>query len=1189
MWTPRRIFMSLMSLLISAALYFGYARLLGSLDGLPPLPAEYGPEHVGPVDHPPTTPNSTDQRIERAFGKGCPELRYPIKLEMRQKGILFCSHRFEIIKEGPREGWVEMSPLSLATFSERKVPDGPEEINTVYCDVAYVKFDKPIRAMGDLNGRKMMAAELHADPEAMLSDPRKGRVRLLNNRRTYDPNDDIEMVTPGPVYYDAEPRPGQPNIYTFTVVQIFDYLNTNQPEPDRTLPREPTMSGVGLRVFLSREPKDKSGTKPPEPVAKTRGKKDPRQPVTGVDVVGLDHSVEMNIWSDSDSSFVAPGGSKAPNKKEVGPTKDEPPADKRLIHIQTEGPFRYDLNRELAHFEKPANPKPGLVEHVKVTRADKTGGQDLLDCEYLDVQFHRKKPADGKDKEKSDPPPPKKKEGQGEGDLEVKSIRAWGETVVMTSDAEKLNASGSELIHDAEERKTILKGSPSQQVWAVKDGNVLRGSEMHLYGDEKQISQAHILGVGSIGFGDLDPKTNQYQKQASWDDRLVYMRIEEKGQPPMDVFTFISKDGKRAMFKDTSSGALQQLEAQQLKVWVKPAEKDKDKKDKDKAAKKDPTKFDAKKGGDKEGAGRVQRLEATGLVRSQTPDLVIQHADHLDVWFQDIPKLLKPAKKDDAKRPDSKGPEPRVIDPKNLVKPKLPDIKAPPDVKGPIDPKAPLDPKVPPKKEEPKDKIPFVVIAKEIKTWVNRDPEGNTEIDKVHAEGDVEAHQAAADKEKQGNDVAGKTVDIQNYTEGYKMIVTGDPTNKEKQDYGVVRSDKMTVFGYHIMIDQRNDTGQVRGQGQMEILSTTDADGKKLDMPSKMHILWTHRMDFFGADKLIFYHGDVQAFQDASRCRCEWMQVLLDRPVYLDPERRDKAKPQKPEPKPGDPKRDKEDDDTAKIDTVMCFHLPKDEDVPKPKVVRPVTMVEETLEKGKVIKLQSVQGNDIVIVTTPLNDKKSRHEMTVTASNTDPGVVRLWQPGSKDADPGAERKKELPKKDARPKKKGELGADEEMKLTIVQFGEKMWSEDFRKRAKFWTNIRVVHLPADRPNLPVDVREGDIPQGAIYMEARDTLEVFSTVQREKDKDGNEVDVEYQEMIAIGSVKVSKKGEFFGDADRVTYSEMKGTLTFYGSEKNPATVNRIRGQGIQNQKSQGKTIVYYLKDKTVGGTSVSELKQ
>ncbi len=207
----------------------------------------------------------------------------------------------------------------------------------------------------------------------------------------------------------------------------------------------------------------------------------------------------MNIWTDADSSFIAPG-SKPPAKKGPIAKKDQRPVDKRLIQVRTQGPFRYDLNRELAHFEKPANQRPGLVEHVTVTRTDRTGGQDLLDCEYLDVQFHRNKAevaAKGADKRER-PGPRKKPSGSNDGDLEVKSIRAWGETVVMTSDSENLHATGSELIHDAETRMTVLKGSPNQQVIAVKEGNLLRGSEMHLYGDDKQISQAHILGTGPL-------------------------------------------------------------------------------------------------------------------------------------------------------------------------------------------------------------------------------------------------------------------------------------------------------------------------------------------------------------------------------------------------------------------------------------------------------------------------------------------------------------------------------------------------------------------------------------------------------------------------------------------------------------------------------------------------------------------
>jgi len=421
-------------------------------------------------------------------------------------------------------------------------------------------------------------------------------------------------------------------------------------------------------------------------------------------------------------------------------------------------------------------------------------------------------------------------------------------------------------------------------------------------------------------------------------------------------------------------------------------------------------------------------------------------------------------------------------------------------------------------------------------------------------------------------------VDIQNYPDGYRMVVIGDPSDKAKLKWGVVRSDSLTTFGFDITIDQRTDTSIVKGEGSMEILSTSDMEGKKLEKPSTMYIYWKHRMDFLGAEKLIYYHGSVQSYQEFSRMKCEWMQVLLDRPVYLDPDRREKAKQTK---KPGA----KEEDDNAKIDTVMCFHAPKDDDAPRPKMLQPVTAVEEVKEGNVLIKFQSIQAPELVMVNTPLDNKKTKKVVTATSTATTPGVVRIWQAGQKDTDGPQPKEKEKDgalKKSVPPKKKGELAPDEEMKLTIVQFGEKMKAEDFRKRAKFWTNVRVVHLAADSPTIAVDLREGEIPKGAVFMEARDTLEVFNTIQKEKDEAGKEVDKEYQEMIAIGNVRVRKQGEFFGDADEVKYSELKGTLTFYGTAKNPAVLNQVRGQGVPNKNHSGRIITYFLKTKTVQTT-------
>ncbi|MSR53839.1 MAG: hypothetical protein EXS09_11195 [Gemmataceae bacterium] len=1196
MWTPARILYSLAGLIVCASCYFAYALFLGRFDGLPPLPAAFA-EHAGtPSESQSSHVPETDRMLELAFGANCAELRFPIKMNMKQKGVLIAAHKFEIIKSGTREGWVELSPLSLASYAERKGKDELPEINAVYCDVAYLKFDKPIKVLGDFDGRKIVSCELHADPEARLADPRKGRVRLLNNRKTHSLDDDIEMVTPGPVYYEADPKPSQPNIFTFTEVQITDHLNTEFQEPDHTASRQPTMSGIGLRVFLTVEPKGKEAKKA-QPIAK-KDKKESSGGMGGVEVVGFDHSVEMNLWTDASASFVAPGGAPIAKKETEDSKKPKPVVDKRLLQVRTNGPFRYDLPKELAHFAKPAMPRPGLVEDVTVSRTGKTPGQDLLVCEYLDVQFHRKKAiVDTGETAKLPPKANAKKDKEaGEGDLEVKSIRAWGQMVVISSDADKLNATGSELFHDADAKMTILKGTAQQPLQAIKEGNLIVGTEMHMFGDGKGITQAHILGAGSIGMGEVDPKTGEYLKRAFWSDRLVFTREGEK-EKQLDVFTFHGKDGRRAMFRDLSGGEVQQIEAQQLKVWLKPAEKEPGGKQ-PLAKKKEPPK--PKKDGEKEDPSRSAkplRLEGTGDVRSQFPDLAIKHADYLNVWFKDVPKLMKEPK--EKPKPAATKVPPREVIGKEPIELKAPPAVEPkpegPLVKGPdVQPiekkadaprieapsaKGPDGKPLEKKKDEPRPKIPFVVVARSIETWVNRDPEGRNEIDHVHTVGDVEAHQDSAEKGKQGSDVAGQTVDIQNYPDGYRMVVIGDPSDKANKKWGVVRSDSLTTFGFDITIDQRTDTSIVKGEGSMEILSASDMEGKKLEKPSTMYIYWKHRMDFLGAEKLIYYHGSVQAYQELSRLKCEWMQVLLDRQVHLDPDRREKAKPVK---KAGA----KEADDNVKVDTVMCFHSPKDDDTPQPKMIQPVTAVEEEKENGVLIKFQSIRAPELVMINTPLDNKKSRKDVTATSTPTMPGEVRFWQAGLKDTDgpkPKEKPKDGDPKKAVPPKKKSELGADEEMKLTVVQFGEKMKAEDFRKRAKFWTNVRVVYLAAESPTVPVDLREGEIPKGAVFMEARDTLEVFSTPQMEMDAAGKEIEKPYQEMIAIGNVRVRKQGEFFGDADRVTYSELKGTLTFHGTDKNPAVLNQIRGQGIPNKNHSGRIITYFLKTKTVQTTA------
>src|SRR5688572_27040108 len=119
MWTPRRIFLGLFGLLTFAACYFGYGRLLGRYDGLPPLPPELKnvPGERPPIEHRRTPPMI--KRFEQAFGENCPELRWNIRTDSNEKGVLLATQKFVIEPSGPRKGWVKVFPLSMAVYGKQ--------------------------------------------------------------------------------------------------------------------------------------------------------------------------------------------------------------------------------------------------------------------------------------------------------------------------------------------------------------------------------------------------------------------------------------------------------------------------------------------------------------------------------------------------------------------------------------------------------------------------------------------------------------------------------------------------------------------------------------------------------------------------------------------------------------------------------------------------------------------------------------------------------------------------------------------------------------------------------------------------------------------------------------------------------------------------------------------------------------
>src|SRR5439155_105196 len=189
-----------------------------------------------------------------------------------------------------------------------------------------------------------------------------------------------------------------------------------------------------------------------------------------------------------------------------------------------------------------SGPGPNIVKVQRFHELEEK--DDRLECDHLEIQFQRKNPA----------PAQATRDDRAEG-LDIETIRATGKDVVLTSDAEVLDAHGMDFFHDKKTHLSILKGQP--RMWALKDGNEIEAPELQLL-DVKGAQQATALGEGHIRM--LDKKTGERPLEAHWTKKLVY-----------------GKDGPHDLLWLTGGpcfvghGHAQELQADQLKVWLEPS------------------------------------------------------------------------------------------------------------------------------------------------------------------------------------------------------------------------------------------------------------------------------------------------------------------------------------------------------------------------------------------------------------------------------------------------------------------------------------------------------------------------------------------------------------------------------------------------------------------------------------------
>jgi lipopolysaccharide export system protein LptA len=818
-WTPRRVLLLLLGVVLFGTAFGVYARLLGWIDGLPQLPTEFlAKREPGEIDLPPATTKLTDAKLRKAFPAPCSEVEWKINIELKARGIVFAANDYSIA-----DGRLTLRPFSLATFKDRGRDEYPE-INTVHSDVAVLEFDKPIKSLNDAKDHRLVGVTLVADEKAQTYDPRRGRVHFSNNRGTPSRDDDLELVTPGPVYFRELPEKtppleqAPPQIRTEAVVSLTD--RQSRPEPT-------TVTAQGMRVYLTNE-----RSAPASGGAKVKDKHAPA--VTGVRRVVLPRNVDMNLWMPPGSGFLESAKSK-PATQPTTQAAAGKPAEPTNVQIKTHGPFTYDImaDADRARFDRLPAAAGTLPDFVRVVRPQTRGPGsvvcDQLECDHLEIQFARR-PATAKDVPTALGKGPTKATGPGQG-ASVEWVHAWGagQSVVLTSDDERLEARGNDLFHDARTKRTTLTGVP--EMVAAKDTHEIHAPELVLYGaDSAEGQQAQARGPGYLRLNDKDRRG-----LAKWKQMLVYRkedlteRITLTGEASFDEMPHADRP---------QTAGVQSIRGDQIKLVLladPPADqKASATKSLQSAANAAPGELPRRK---------PKSLEVDGHVVARTAELNITDTDHLVMLFTEAPAAAAPA-------PQPAGPS-GAADAK-------PQAAPPPPAAKPTN--------GPPKK-------PIEVRAGKVQLLVQRQGDVN-QLDSVLCEGNVRVHQDPATPQDKPIDIIGRTLSLKHTREGNILDVLGT-----LQEEARVSFPELSLFGPRVHIDQIDNVADVEGIGGMTLESQTDFEGKKLERPAPLLITWKQAMHFDGL--LASFYGNVEATQNSTSLLCHTMRVRLTRPISL--------------------------------------------------------------------------------------------------------------------------------------------------------------------------------------------------------------------------------------------------------------------------------------------------------------------
>lgn len=387
--------------------------------------------------------------------------------------------------------------------------------------------------------------------------------------------------------------------------------------------------------------------------------------------------------------------------------------------------------------------------------------------------------------------------------------------------------------------------------------------------------------------------------------------------------------------------------------------------------------------------------------------------------------------------------------------------------------------------------------------------EKETHVREIRTRGDVQVRQEHGDGEQPLRIIGERLHITAEGKDDHILHVFGTPAH--------VRDRGMHIEGENIHLDRGENRSWVDGKGLLQLPVKRTLQGNQLDKPQLLDIWWKKGMNFDG--ETAKFRGQVRAFVENSRIRCQELDVLMSRRVSFQQR----------------PSRDRDrssgnDEDRPEVKTVIC---------------RDSVQVES----------YDYEGNTLTEIRKARVQQFTLQQESGDTTARGPGWIVVWQRGGSSGRfnrPG----KAQANRAARSKKEG-------WTYTRIDFSGTSQGNLKQRHNRFRDRVQIVYGPVKRPPHVIDVDAEQLPEDSGWLRCRELV----VTQHEATKGRGA----FLTMRAAGNAEVDGRG-FHARADAITYNESQDLYILRSLGRRKATIWRQEKVGQKRSRADAQRMEF-----------------